>query len=309
MKRPLIGVLETGGTKFVVGVAREGEGLIETKRILCTSPGETMSQVFAAFREAEERHGKLEALGVGSFGPIDIHPASPTYGYITHTPKLAWRNFNLVGSLCSQYPLPVGWDTDVNAAVLAEGLWGNGKGKSSILYLTIGTGIGGGFLHKGKVVHGLTHPEMGHILMARDEKRDPFPGLCPIHQNCLEGLASGPALEARWKTKAQDLPVNHPAWDLEAEYLGKALANFILILSPEIIILGGGVSSVPGLLAKVRREVRDALGRYIRHVKLEEKIDEYVVAPGLGDQSGILGAFALGIEAWREGRTHLKPEL
>lgn len=309
MKKPLIGVIEAGASRFVVGVGREGEGLLETLRLPCSSPGETIAQVFASFRDMESRQGKIEALGVASFGPLDLDTTSPTYGYITHTPQASWRNFNFLGALASQYPLPVGWDTSVNAAVLAENLWGAGKGKTHVLYLSVGTEIAGAFNHRGRVLHGLTHPEMGHILMARDERRDPFTGVCPVHKYCLDGLASGRAMEARWKLPSSELPAQHPGWDLEAEYIGKAMANFILTFSPDLIILGGGIGRSDTLLTKVRVQVLEALGHYVRHPLLDEKIHQFVVPPGLGKQSTLLGAFALGMDAWREGRTQMKPEL
>lgn len=309
MKKPLIGVIEAGSARLVAGVGREGEGLLETVRIPGSSPGETMAQVFSHFRTMEETHGKIEALGVASFGPLDLDPKSPTYGYITHTPQSAWRNFNFLGSLASQFLLPTSWDTDVNAAVLAESLWGAGKGVDHVLYLSVGTRISGAFRHHGRTLHGLTHPEMGHLLISRDERRDAFTGTCPVHKFCLEGLASGAALEARWKTIPADLPASHPAWDLEAEYLGRALASLVLTLSPERIILGGGIGRSEGLLVKVREQLREALGNYVQHPAITERLNQFLVPPALGKQSTLMGAFALGMMAWREGRSHLAPEL
>ncbi len=217
---------------------------------------------------------------------MDLDRNSPTYGYITSTPKPGWANCNLAGKVEQALGVPVGFDTDVNAAALGEAEWGAGQGLSDLLYLTVGTGIGGGAIAGGNVVHGLAHPEMGHIRIPHDTARDPYPGACPFHGDCLEGLASGPAMQHRWGAPAEQLPPDHPAWALEAHYLALAVTNFALTLSPRRIILGGGVMQ-PHLFQPIRDEVQRLLNGYVRHPA------EYIVPPKLGGRSGILGALVL----------------
>jgi fructokinase len=224
---------------------------------------------------------------------VDLNPASPAFGHITSTPKVAWRNFDLAGTIRKGLGVPVGFDTDVNAAAIGEARWGAGRDVCDFLYLTVGTGIGGGALANGKILHGLVHPEMGHIRIPHDRAKDPFPGACSYHGDCLEGLASGPAIEARWGRPAIDLPPEHPAWELEARYLALGLVNGVCTLSPRRIILGGGVMRQRRLIAMVRQELQQLLNGYVQANDLLERIEEYVVLPGLGDHSGVLGALAL----------------
>ena len=239
----------------------------------------------------------LRAIGIGSFGPVDLQPGSPTFGHITATPKPGWRNFDLVGAVRSILDLPIGFDTDVNAAALSEARWGAAQGLSDFLYLTVGTGIGGGALVNGKLLHGLIHPEMGHIHVPHDCANDPFPGICPYHRDCLEGLASGPAIQARWGLPGADLPSEHPAWQLEADYLALGLANWVSTLSPQRVVLGGGVMEQACLFPLIRRRLQQILNGYIDSPQISDAIDEYIVPPRLGNRSGVLGALVLAEQA------------
>ncbi len=294
------GAIEAGGTKIVCAV---GEGdrptLTSTSpprlteiRIPTRSPGETLAQILAFFT-AQQQQGPLEALGIGCFGPLDLNPRSSTYGYLLDTPKPGWRQINLLGELQKHLSLPIALDTDVNAAALGEQRWGAAQGLDTFIYLTVGTGIGGGAIVNGKPLHGLLHPEMGHILLPHSREQDPFPGCCPFHQNCLEGLASGTALQARWGQSAEQLPSDHPAWDLEAQYLAGAIATFTFTLSPQRIILGGGVMQQQPIWPKVHRQAQAMLASYLAVPAVLAQIEQYIVPPQLGNQAGILGAIAL----------------
>jgi fructokinase len=255
-----------------------------------TTPEETIGRTIEFFRS---HCAELAALGIASFGPVDLNQASPTFGYITTTPKPGWANTDLAGPLRREFGLPVGFDTDVNGAALGEYRWGAGQVLDTFLYLTIGTGIGGGGMVGGKLMHGLVHPEMGHMRLPRDRESDPFDGTCPFHGDCLEGLASGPALQARWGQPAETLPSDHPAWPLEAHYLALALVNLICTLSPRRIILGGGVMKERQLFPLIRRQVQELLNGYVRVPDILQEIDRYIVAPILGGRAGVLGAIAL----------------
>ena len=237
----LFGGIEGGGTKFICAVGTEkGEILAET-RFPTTTPDETLARAIDFFKEQIQTLGPLAAIGIASFGPLDPRPASATFGHILPTPKPGWSNADIVGPLRAAFDVPIGFDTDVNGAALGEWRWGAARGLDTFIYLTIGTGIGGGGLVNGELMHGLLHPEMGHIPLPHDKALDTFEGNCPYHGDCFEGLASGPAMEKRWGTKAESLPPDHPAWDLEAHYIALALRSFICTLSPQRIILGGGV--------------------------------------------------------------------
>ncbi len=236
---------------------------------------------------------ELAAIGIASFGPVDPNPASPTFGYITTTPKPGWANADLAGAIGRALGLPVGFDTDVNGAALGEYRWGAAQGLDTFLYFTIGTGIGGGGMVGGKLMHGLLHPEMGHMRLPHDWQADPFKGACPFHGDCFEGLAAGPAMNARWGQPAETLPADHPAWQLEAHYIALAMSNFIVTISPQRIILGGGVMSGPHMFPALRSEVLELLNGYVQSPAILQHIDEYIVPPGLGNRSGVLGAFAL----------------
>ena len=280
------GGIEAGGTKFICAVGDGSDEVIEEVRFPTTEPGETIARAVDFFTQQE----LLAGIGIASFGPLDLNPASPTFGTITSTPKTNWAQTDIAGEIQRALSLPVVLDIDVNAAALAEQLWGAARGLNSFIYLTVGTGIGGGGMLEGKLLHGLMHPEMGHIPIPHDVDEDPFEGSCPFHGDCLEGLASGPALHARWGARPEELPREHPAWALEAKYLGQALAVYTYILSPQRIIIGGGVMEKRGLLTLIRTVLQKTLGNY--GVPTEE-IESYVVGPELGDRAGVLGAIAL----------------
>ena len=292
--KPVVGGIEAGGTKFVCAVGSGPDDIRDEIRYPTTAPAETIARAVEYFRAAQRRHGPLAAVGIASFGPVDPNPASSTFGYITSTPKPGWRDTEFAGVLRRELGLPVGFDTDVNVAALGEATWGAAQGLDTFLYLTIGTGIGGGGLVGGQLMHGLIHPEMGHIRLPHDWHADPFPGSCPFHGDCLEGLAAGPAIEARWDRPATELAPDHPAWELEARYLALALVNYICTLSPQRIILGGGVMDQTQLFPLIRANVQTLLGQYIRAEAVLAGIDRYIVPPGLGNRSGVLGAIALG---------------
>jgi len=280
------GAIEAGGTKFVCGIGTGPEDL-ETVQIPTSAPEETV-RAAVAFLRARGGEG-LRAVGIASFGPLCLDRASLAYGHITSTPKAGWRDFDLAGSVRAALGVPVGFDTDVNGAALGEARWGAAQGLSDFLYLTVGTGIGGGAVAGGRVVHGLAHPEMGHIRIPHDRGRDPFWGVCPYHGDCLEGLASGPAMEARWGCPANALGETHEAWALEAHYLGLALVSYICTLSPRRIVMGGGVMGQAQLFPLIRSEVSSLIHGYTA-------IPE-IVAPELGGRAGVLGALVLAEEA------------
>lgn len=291
---PLYGAIEAGGTKFVCAVGTGPDDLRAEVRFPTTTPAETLDRTILFFLEQQTRLGEpVAALGIGSFGPVDPNPASPTFGYITTTPKPGWANTDVVGALRRVFPVPMGFDTDVNAAALGEFRWGAAQGLDTFIYLTIGTGLGGGGMVGGRLIHGLVHPEMGHIRIPHDWAADPFPGACPYHGDCFEGLAAGPALEQRWQQRGETLPDDHPAWALEARYVALGLVNFILTLSPQRIILGGGVMQQAHLFPMIRREVLTLLAGYVQAAEIVEHIERYIVPPGLGGRSGVLGALAL----------------
>lgn len=289
---PLCGAVEAGGTKFVCMVGTGPADMREQTRIATLTPDSTLRETLSFFRAAADRHGPLAAVGIASFGPIDLHVGSPTFGFITSTPKPGWANVDIAGALRDALGVPIGFDTDVNAAALAEWRWGAAQGLDTFIYLTVGTGIGGGGLVNGRRMHGLVHPEMGHVRIPHDVGADPFAGICPFHGDCLEGLASGPAMNARWLQPAEQLPDDHPGWTLEARYLALALVNFICTLSPERIVIGGGVMSRELLYPLVRRQVVDLLNNYVRAPRIQS-IEDYIVAPWLGSHAGVLGALAL----------------
>ncbi len=290
----LYGGIEAGGTKFVCAVGTGPDHIVAQTRFPTTEADENFAQSIAFFREQQAAHGPLAALGIGSFGPVDPVPASPTWGYITLSPKPGWHMVDFAGTLQRALDVPVGFDTDVNAAALGEWRWGAAQGLDTFIYLTVGTGIGGGAMANGRVMHGLLHPEMGHIRIAHDRQADPFAGACPYHGDCLEGLAAGPSLEARLGQRAETLPDDHPVWALEAHYLAQGLANFILVLSPQRLILGGGVMQQPQLMPMIRAEVVQLLNGYVETPALKpEGIADYICAPGLGTRSGVCGALAL----------------
>jgi len=292
MMSTVYGGIDAGGTKFICAVGNSLDDLRAETQFPTTTPIETIGRVISFFREQQEQEA-LTAIGIGSFGPVDTNPISSTYGHITTTPKPGWAQTDLVGMIQGALGIPVVLDTDVNAAALGEHRWGAGQGLDSFIYLTVGTGIGGGGIMNSQLMHGLIHPEMGHIRIPHDRNIDSYAGLCPYHGDCLEGLASGPAIEARWGQSPETLPAAHSAWSLEAYYLAAGLVNFICTLSPQRIIIGGGVMGQRQLLPLVRENVQRLLNGYVHTPQIEEEIDKYIVLPHLGKRAGVLGAIAL----------------
>ncbi|MCE4050651.1 MULTISPECIES: ROK family protein [Bacillaceae] len=290
----LFGAVEAGGTKFVCAAGTETGEIKERISIPTTTPEETMPEVIAFFK----KH-KVEAIGIGSFGPIDVDNNSPTYGNITTTPKLAWRDYPLLNALKKEFSIPMGFNTDVNIAALGEAVLGAAKGLDSCLYITVGTGIGAGAIVQGELLQGLTHPEMGHILVRRHPE-DNYKGRCPYHGDCLEGLAAGPAIEERWGKKAIELSDNDKVWEIEGYYIAQALMQYILILSPKKIILGGGVMNQEHVLSHINRNLKELLNGYIEFPQVSSDIDNYIVRPGLGDNAGITGGILLASRVWKE---------
>lgn len=284
----VIAAVEAGGTKFICGLGTEEGKIIEKINIPTTNPEETMQKVIEYFKDK-----KFDVMGIGSFGPIDPVKGSKTYGYITKTPKPYWSDYNMIGELKKHYDVPMEFDTDVNGAALAESWWGAGTGLKNLVYITVGTGIGAGAVVNGTMLQGLTHPEMGHIFLKRHPE-DKFEGRCPFHKDCLEGMAAGPAIEDRWGKKGQELMDKDEVWELEAYYLAQALVNYILILSPQRIIMGGGVMKQQQLFPLIRKNVQKFLNNYVYKKEILEEIDKYIVYPGLGDDAGFIGSIALG---------------
>jgi fructokinase len=286
----VFGGIEAGGTKFVCGIGSGPED-IEIAQFPTTSPATTLRNVAAFF--TERGGSELKALGIGSFGPVDLNPASPCFGHITSTPKLGWQNYDLAGDVARALGVPVAFDTDVNAAALGEARWGAGRGLPDFIYMTIGTGIGGGAMVNGQLAHGLVHAEMGHLRIPHDLQRDPYAGWCPYHGDCLEGLASGPAMEARWGVRARELAPTHPAWALEAHYLALGVVNLALALSPHRILLGGGVMQQPHLFGLIRDEFAHLLNGYVQHSEIIDHLDRYIMPPQLESRAGVLGSLIL----------------
>lgn len=291
-----IGGIEAGGTKIICGIGNE-KGQIEKKISFPTESPEIVFEKINQFFAGEQ----LDALGVGTFGPIDVNRKSATYGYITSTPKPGWKNIDVLGELKKQFNMPIGFDTDVNGAALAEATWGSAQGLNSCVYYTVGTGVGVGVFVEGSLVHGLLHPEAGHIPVKR-HPADSFEGFCPYHKDCLEGVAAGPAIEKRFGVKGHELGQEHEAWQLEAYYLGQALVSTILLLSPERIILGGGVMHQEQLFPLIREQVKSTLNGYVQHQMILDQIDQYIIPPALGDDAGLCGALALGLQEYKAGR-------
>lgn len=289
----LYGGIEAGGTKFVCVVGSGPDNIVAEERFPTTTPDETIARSVDFFK----RHGSdLAAIGIGSFGPVDLNPQSPTYGYITTTPKPGWAQADLRGGIQRALNVPVAFDTDVNAAALGEHYWvPENRVLDPLLYMTVGTGIGVGGLVNGQLLHGLLHPEAGHMRLPRDPQRDPFTGACPYHGDCFEGLACGPAMAKRWGQPAETLPADHPAWALEAHYIALAVMNLTLIVAPQRIVIGGGVTQQPGLIDNVRREVVQLLNGYLQTDRITRDINRFIVPPALGNQSGMLGAIALAL--------------
>lgn len=284
-----IGALEAGGTKMVCAVGDENGQILERVSIVTENPDKTMPEILEFFRQYT-----LDAIGIGTFGPVDLDRTSPTYGYITSTPKISWRNFNLLGSMKREFAVPIGLDTDVNASAIGEASYGITKGLDSSIYITVGTGIGVGVILDGKAVHGMQHPEAGHILLARHPE-DNYTGCCPYHPNCLEGLASGPAIEERFGVKAAELPGDSLAWEIESFYLAQALVDFTLVYSPKRIVLGGGVMHQKQLFPKIREKYREMLNHYVDTPYVKD-LNNYIVPYSLDDNQGIMGCIRIGLD-------------
>jgi fructokinase len=291
------GGIEGGGTKFVCAIGSGPDHIVAETSFPTTTPDATIGKAIDFF-QSHAADAPVAAVGIASFGPVDPDPRSPDFGYITTTPKSGWIHTDFLGPVRAALGVPVGFDTDVNGAALGEARWGAAQGLDTFVYLTIGTGLGGGGMVNGNLIHGLVHPEMGHMVLPHDWDADPYAGACPFHGDCWEGLASGPAIEGRWKFRAEQLPPGHPAWQLEAHYLALGLVNIIAVLSPQRIILGGGVMKQAHLFPIIRSKVQMSLNHYIQHRAILEKIDQYIVPPQLGSRAGVLGALALGEMAY-----------
>jgi fructokinase len=291
------GAVEAGGTKFICAIGDEQGNIVAHERFPTKDPISTLAAMHAFLHRENRDLGPLAAIGVASFGPIELDKTSPYYGFIRQTPKVGWSNTDIAGGLARDFRIPIGFDTDTNAAGLAEHRWGAAQGLDNLVYLTIGTGIGGGVLVGGVPIHGLMHPEIGHIFPRRHPLDLNFAGTCPFHGDCMEGLASGPAISARTGKSLQQLDDAHPQWEIEADYLGQVCAQLVLTVSPQRIIMGGGVMSQARLFPSIRQRLRHWLGGYIDRSDILTGIDEYVVSPGLGDRAGVLGALALAMNA------------
>ncbi len=286
----IYGALEAGGTKMVCAIGDENGKIIEQISVPTTSPEETMPAIIDYFKDKD-----IKALGIACFGPVDVKKDSKDYGHILKTPKLKWIGYDIVGVMKKALNVPIGFDTDVDGSLLGEVTWGAAKGLSDALYITIGTGVGGGILSNGEVLHGMLHPELGHMKMVK-HKDDTYEGKCPYHGTCLEGMASGPAIEERWGKPARELVDNEKVWELESYYIAQALSNLILVISPKKIILGGGVMHQEQLFPLVRKKVIDNLNGYLSTPELED-IDNYIVPAGLNDDQGIMGCIKLAMDA------------
>jgi len=292
----LFGGVEAGGTKFVCAVGSGPDNIRAEARFSTTYPEETVNQALAFFRE-QHRINPLSAIGIASFGPIDLNVQSATYGHVTNTPKPGWSNTNLVGMFQDAMDLPVGFDTDVNGAALGEHRWGAAQDVDDFVYLTIGTGVGGGAMINGKLLHGLMHAEMGHMRVPHEWDGDPYAGICPYHGDCWEGLASGPAVKDRWQYEPAHLPAGHPSWKLEAHYLALGILNIIMTLSPQRIIIGGGIMSQTQLYGMIQKQLQIQLNDYLQLPEIVNNIEQYIVPPALGSEAGVLGAIALAQDA------------
>jgi fructokinase len=293
----IYGCLEAGGTKFVCALADANGNILAEHRLPTADPASTLAAVCSFFRQRFAELGAPAAIGIASFGPVNLDKHSAHYGRIGKTPKAGWSGVDIVGALAREFSCPVGFDTDVNAAALAEHRWGAARGVDNLVYVTVGTGIGGGVMVRGAPLHGLMHPEIGHIRPRRHPMDAHFSGVCPFHGDCLEGLASGPAIVARCGTELQALPADSPLWDIEADYLAQLCAQLVMTVSPQRIVLGGGVMSQSRLLAPIRRRLLEWLGGYVDRAEILLDVDRYLVPAALEQRSGVLGALVLALDA------------
>lgn len=296
MTQRLIGAIEAGGTKFVLALSREDGTVLAETRVATRTPAECFPEMVAFFENAAAAHGAIDAFGVASFGPIDIDPASPAYGTFTTTPKPGWAGARFHDVL-GRFGAPIVVDTDVNGAALGEWAKGAGQGCATVAYTTIGTGIGTGVVRDGRSLMGFSHYESGHIPVPHDLAADPYPGHCPFHGDCLEGLAAGPAIEARWGSSLSKLASPADKVELIAGYVAQLATSLVLLHMPDRLIFGGGVMKTPGLIEALRRRTEANLGGYIKAQQLDARLENYIVAPGLGDEAGITGAILLGKQA------------
>jgi fructokinase len=287
--------IEGGGTKFLCAVGNGPHEIVDETRFPTTTPQETLGKV-CDFLSPYVKEGRIRSIGLGSFGPVDVDPASATFGYITTTPKPNWAFTNIYGILHQELNLPINMDMDVAASAMGEYTWGANQCLDPSLYLTVGTGIGGSYILNGSPLRGLVSLEMGHVRIPHDEKLDPFKGACPYHGDCFEGLASGPAIRLRFGKPGEVIAEDDPFWELEADYIANALANYIFTLPPRKIVLGGGVMRKAFLFEKIRGSVQKLLNDYLNHPVLTRHIDEYIVPPALGVRSGVLGGIALAMD-------------
>lgn len=289
----LYGGVETGGTWCVCAIGRGPDEIVAHERFATGAPEQTLARIAGFFEDGPA----IVHLGIGSFGPVDLDPASPTWGHVTSTPKPGWASTAIAGPLRDRLGVPIAFENDVNAAALGERRWGAGRDAPSLCYVTIGTGIGAGLLIDDRPVHGLVHPEVGHLRVPHDRDRDPFAGSCPFHGDCWEGLASGPALRERWGAEPHELADDHPAWELEAEYVALGVLAIVMVASPHRVILGGGVMERGPMFALVRERLRTLVAGYLVHPRLGPEVADYLVGPELGDDAGVLGAIALARDA------------
>lgn len=303
MTKPRFGAIEAGGSKFLCASGTGPDDLSDVVRIPTTGPDQTLGKVIDYFRQI----AGLVAVGVASFGPVEVDKASPQWGSILATPKPGWSHSDIAGRLSKALAVPVGFDTDVNGAVLAEQRWGAAMGSNAAAYVTVGTGIGGGFILRGETLHGARHPEVGHIVPRRHPRDPAFPGTCPFHGDCLEGLASGRAIEARWGATLADLPPTHEAHEIVAWYLAQLVVAIEAFVAPDRLILGGGVMQTPGLHALVRTLARDFAAGYFGVGATDVNYENLIRAPGLAEQSGLLGAICLANDAWIKSASPFGP--
>jgi len=297
MSEPLLGAIEGGGTKFLCAVGHSPERILEQIVIPTREPHSTLQAALDFFGAAQSRHGVIQAFGIASFGPVDLRRRSPTFGRIMNTPKAGWSGTDVLGAVRGRFGVPVVIDTDVGAAALAELRLGAGRDVGSVAYVTVGTGIGGGYAPAACNGAQLLHPEVGHLRVQRDPRDTGFAGICPFHGDCLEGLASGPAIVARWGTQMSQLDPSHSGRSIIGNYLGQLAASIALMVSPERVILGGGVMRGGELLPKIRNTAREFLNGYIGPLQETDALERYICAPGLGDRAGISGALLLAAQA------------
>lgn len=305
----LLGAIEAGGTKFLCGIADADGRIIRQQRIPTTQPDETLGAASGFFAEAMADFGSLSAFSIGSFGPLSLNPVAKDHGCITSTPKAGWQDVDLLGHFSRTIDAPMALDTDVNCAAVGERLFGSGQGLDTFCYVTVGTGIGVGLLIDGAPHGGANHPEAGHIRLPRAPGDDAFPGICPFHGDCLEGLACGPAMHARWGVPGEQLPLDHPGWDIEADYLAGLCATLTYMVRPDRIIIGGGVMESSGMYGRVRQALTGKLAGYDASMRSLE-MDDYIAAPTAGASAGLTGALALAYRtATRQWPMHWSVEV